>query len=293
MGKPYSKPALTFDQQLTQLEGRGMRIGNRALALDALQRISYYRLSAYWQPFKQPGQPFEPGTTFESALELYEFDRRLRLAVLDAIERVEVLARTRITYTLGHGYGAFAHTTAHSFDSRFGHTDWYTELLKEISRAKENFLEHYKANYIGFPNVPIWMASEVMSLGTLSKLFKGMLTKDQTEVARTWNIHRSVAQSWLHSLSYVRNLCAHHGRLWNRELSIKPVLLKHQPAWSTLNNGRVYTVLCVIRELTRPNPDGEGWKRAIVGLLAEMNGQPRWLTAMGAPADWSTQTFWT
>jgi abortive infection bacteriophage resistance protein len=292
MGKPYTKPALTFAQQLAQLESKGMLVVNRAVALDALRRINYYRLSAYWHPFKQPDGTFEPGTTFERTLELYEYDRRLRLAVLDAIERVEVLARTLITYTLGHGYGAFAHTIASSFDSKFGHTDWHSELSKEIARAKERFLEHYKATYDGFPDVPIWMASEVMSLGTLSKLFKGMLSKDQTAVASTWNVHRSVAQSWLHTLSYVRNLCAHHGRLWNRELAIKPVLPKNQPEWSALHNGRIYSVLCILRLLTTPNPDGDGWKQEVVELLTKMEGTPRWQKAMGVPTNWATQVFW-
>jgi abortive infection bacteriophage resistance protein len=292
MGKPYTKPALTFDQQLAQLEARGMRVGDRDFAINALGRISYYRLSAYWHPFKQPDRTFEPGTNFEEALKLYEFDRRLRLMVLDAIERVEVLVRTRVTYTLGHEYGAFAHTKASSFDSTFKHSDWYNELSKEIARAKETFLEHYGATYDGFPDVPIWMASEVMSLGTLSKMFKGMRHPDQSTVTSSWHVHRHVAQSWLHTLSYVRNVCAHHGRLWNRDLAIKPILPKHQPEWSTLHNRRVYSVLCILRRLTQPNPDGDGWAQEVVGLLTELNAIPRWQRAMGVPANWATQVFW-
>jgi abortive infection bacteriophage resistance protein len=296
MVRPYTKPALTFDQQLAQLEARGMRVGDRNLAIHTLGRISYYRLSAYWHLFKQSDGTFEPGTTFEEALKLYEFDRRLRLTVLDAIERVEVHVRTLITYTLSHGYGAFAHTKASSFASSFRHSDWHNELSKEIARAKEDFLKHYGATYDGFPDVPLWMASEVMSLGTLSKMFKGMRHPDQSTVTASWDVHRQVAQSWLHTLSYVRNVCAHHARLWNRDLAIKPLLPKGQPEWSTLRNGSVYgsvySVLCILRRLTQPNPDGDGWAQEVVGLLSELNALPRWQEEMGVPEDWATQVFW-
>jgi abortive infection bacteriophage resistance protein len=293
MGKPYTKPALTFEQQLAQLESRGMLVGDRARAIEALSRVSYYRLSAYWHPFKKADDNFEQGTTFEQALELYEFDRRLRLVVLDAIERVEILARTVVTYTMGHGYGAFAHTTPSSFDSKFSHSTWHDDLSKEITRAKENFLEHFRSTYDGFPRVPIWMASEVMSLGTLSKMFKGMHTADQQRMARTWGVHQMIAGSWMHSLSYVRNVCAHHGRLWNRELAIKPVLPRRDPEWSTVvNNRRVYAVLCLLRQLTRSAYGGDEWAATVVALLSLLNGKHRWLNAMGADQNWATHTFW-
>ncbi|MCY1029859.1 Abi family protein [Corallococcus sp. BB11-1] len=269
-----------------------MLVANRDHALAALGRISYYRLSAYWYPFRNADSSFEPGTTFEKVLELYEFDRRLRLVVLDAIERVEILARTLITYTMGHGHGAFAHTDPSNFTAGFSHDAWHQELLKEIGRAKEKFLEHFQTNYVGFPNVPIWMASEVMSLGTLSKMFKGMQTKDQQEALKSWNVHQSVAESWLHSLSYVRNVCAHHGRLWNRELAIRPLVPKRATDWPALNNKRIYAILCVLRQLTRSAHGGEAWAGSVRNLLAGMNGKPRWLNSMGVPPQWATQSFW-
>ncbi|MBZ4336586.1 Abi family protein [Corallococcus sp. AS-1-12] len=271
-----------------------MLVADRVRALAALGRISYYRLSAYWYPFKKGDTIFEAGTTFDQALELYEFDRRLRLVVLDAIERVEILARTLITYTFGHAYGAFAHADGANFDvtPRFSHDKWHQELRKEIERAKEKFLEHYQTNYIGFPTVPIWMASEVMSLGTLSRMFQGMRTADQKQVLKSWNVHQSVAGSWLHSLSYVRNVCAHHGRLWNRELAISPLSPKSSPDWPALSNKRIYAILCILRYLTRSAHGGEEWAASVRTLLTEMTGKPRWLNAMGVPANWITHSFW-
>ena len=110
--KQYTKPALTLEQQLSLAQSRGLAVTNRKVALTTLERISYYRLSAYWHPFKKADDTFESGATFEAALALYEYDRRLRLLLLDAIERFEIALRTVVTYTLAHAYGPFAHDDA-------------------------------------------------------------------------------------------------------------------------------------------------------------------------------------
>lgn len=292
MAVPYTKPALTFEDQLAQLEGRGLIVQNRAAALTALNRISYYRLSAYLFPLRTSDTTFEPGAAFETALWLYEFDRRLRLLVLDAVERVGILARTVITYELAHTSHPFAHNEPHHFDPRFDHAKWYQGFLDELNRARERFLEHFRAKYIGYPRVPIWMASEVMSFGTLSVMFKGMTASTQNRVAARLGAHRSVVASWLHSLSYVRNLCAHHGRLWNRELAIKPLIPSGRPDWAPVANNRVYAVLCIARHLTTPCLGGADWLASARTLLGETDGKPRWQRAMGVPVGWQTHAFW-
>jgi abortive infection bacteriophage resistance protein len=112
----YAKPALTFDDQIALLQRRGMTFDDLEAARRTLSHVSYYRLSAYWHPFKQSDDSFRPGTRFEEALRLYEFDRRLRLCILDGIERVEVVARTAVTYALSHALGPFAHTRSEEPD---------------------------------------------------------------------------------------------------------------------------------------------------------------------------------
>lgn len=289
---PYAKPALTFEQQMTLLQQRGVIIDDRAKAITTLGRISYYRLSAYFYPFRDGDEAFRPGTRFDSAVELYEFDRRLRLVVLDAIERIEVLARTRITYELAHACDPFAHATALTFDTQFDHSEWYQGFLEELRRAREDFVAHYRAKYDGFPRVPIWMASELMSFGTLSRMFEGMRRDHQAAVAGAFGVHWRVAGSWLHALSYVRNLCAHHGRLWNRELAIKPRLPSGPPEWSAVNGHRVFGTLCILRHLTRPCHGGEAWATSARALLREMDGKPQLQRAMGMPVGWATHSFW-
>jgi abortive infection bacteriophage resistance protein len=293
MGRPYTKPALTLEQQLDLLERRGLVIGNRAMAQNALERISYYRLSAYWHPFKRQDDTFEPTGTFEQALELYEYDRRLRLLVLDAVERIEVVARTAITYTLAHAHGAFVHENPRSFRPHFKYATWHAGLEKEIVRAKETFLDHFKASYDGFPRIPIWMAFEVMSLGTLSKMFEGMLADDQRAVSHRYGIHQTVLASWLHTLTVVRNVCAHHGRLWNRELGTAPKLPAGDPAWRRIpNNKRVYCIVAILLHLLKDHHGESDWVQQAAALLHEMDGQARWQRAMGLPADWATHPAW-
>jgi abortive infection bacteriophage resistance protein len=290
---PYSKPALTFEQQLDLLQARGLAITDRDAALVALGRISYYRLSAYWYPLRAAGEDrFVPGATFDMVLRLYEFDRRLRLLALDGIERVEVLARTRITYELAHQCDPFAHSHAGHFEGSFDHGRWYQAFIEDLIRASESFLEHYRAKHDGYPRVPIWMASEVMSFGKLSQMFKGMRKEQQTPVAAVLGVHRSVAASWLHSLSYVRNVCAHHGRLWNRELAIKPLIPSGKPEWAPVKNNRMYAILCMLRHLTTPCNGGTAWADGARSLLREMDGEGRWQRAMGVPQGWATHLFW-
>lgn len=301
MAIAYNKPPLTYEQQLTQLESRGMAVRDRPEALRMLSRISYYRLSAYWLPFKKPDDSFVSGASFEQAVALYDYDRRLRLAVLDGIERIEVALRTRLTYHLAHKYGSYAHCEGAHFrptvvrpDGTVGwrHSEWYADVAKEIGRAKERFVEHFRAKYDGFPRMPIWMASELMSLGSLSQLYKGLQPEDQEAIAETVKVHRRVAGSWFHTFTYVRNVCAHHGRLWNRELSIPPEMPKQDKnKWAPVRSKRVYAILCMLRHATM-NEHGETWTNQVRGLLREADPHVDRLGGMGVPHDWAQSDFW-
>ena len=184
---PYRKHALTFDEQLALLQARGLAIGDPADARCWLERVGYYHLSAYWYPFKHDGESLIGGS-FQQVIALYEFDRRLRLLVLDATERIEVELRTAISYQLGHAFGAFAHEDARHFRTDFGdppypsrqrpcltHAGWLSDVRDETSRSREVFVASYRDKYTDFPKLPIWIATEVMSLGTISKLYRAML----------------------------------------------------------------------------------------------------------------------
>ena len=296
----YTKPALTFNEQLQKLKNRGLLIDSDELALFHLRTINYYRLSAYWYPFRKIDQDsvisddFEEGTHLKDVIELYEFDRRLRLHVMDAIERVEVYTRALFAGAIGHKYGAFGHTKATNFYPGFDHDSWLAKLDLVVIEAKEAFVTHYKSKYRGFPALPIWMLTELMSLGSLSHGYKGLKNLDQRIISNQLELHYELLASWLHTLTYVRNICSHHGRLWNRELAIRPRQKKGK-YWefpARLSNDRIFYVLLILRYLLRNVHACDEWKEQMNNLLEPVARYEKWREAMGMPEDWANHPVW-
>ena len=300
MVKAYTKSPLTVEQQLQQLTDRGLIIEDDDFALSQLRTISYYRLSAYWYPFRKIEQggtiadDFEEGTHFDEVMTLYEFDRRLRLLVLDAIERVEVCVRTLFAYQIGRKYGTFGHTESANFHPAFDHAPWLEKLEDETSRSRDVFIIHYKNKYAGFPTLPIWMLTEIMSLGSLSKGYWGLKHGDKKIISNDFTLPHKCLADWLHTLTYIRNLCSHHGRLWNRELSIRPGTMRNRN-WNppvTPRNDRLFYVLLMLRYLLSKTDAGNDWKKQCARLLEPIAQDRRWRAAMGLPEDWTVHPVW-
>jgi len=148
---------------------------------------------------------------------------------------------------LSHGWGAFAHYEPNNFRGNFKHTEWVASLDEEVNRGKETFLAHYKTKYQGFPHLPLWIACEVMSMGSLSLLYNGLLPDPQRRICTDLEIGHYVLSSWMHVIAYLRNICAHHGRLWNRELSIRPLIPNKDTRWTSLglNNEHLFASVAV------------------------------------------------
>ena len=297
----YQKQALRFEDQLALLQQRGLEFDDLDRALSQIRAISYYRLSGYWYPFREKDtdgnltDKFIRGASFENAIELYEFDRELRLLVMSAIERVEVYLRTLIAYHLGHTYGAFGHTEPLNFHPKFDHAKWLKKLDVEATRSKEAFIVHYKNKYKGFPTLPIWMTTEIMSLGSLSFCFKGLSHADKRAISTKLNMHHKRLADWLHQLTYVRNVCAHHSRLWNRALSIRTERSKDD-VWNppiTPSNDRIFYILLTLRHLLVTTEYGDNWCRDCNALLAPIASNNFLRIAMGMPENWREHPIWT
>lgn len=262
----YSKRPLTFEDQLALLKSRGLAVRDDAKALAYLKEISYYRLSAYFLPYQLVKDRFNEGVTFDQVLDTYAFDRELRLLVFDCIERIEVAIRTQMIYSMAvfHGDGHwqddrrhFVKPYVHSFTGK--KVNPYADLQRIIANAKlvknpEVFIKHYQSNYGSPENPPSWMCLELLTIGELSHVYRGLRNNaDKKRIADFFRVHHTVFTSWLHALTYVRNLCAHHSRLWNRDLAIEPnLLLKPAGPWigkGFENNKRVFYFLCVLKYL--------------------------------------------
>ncbi|WBX70349.1 Abi family protein [Tenacibaculum retecalamus] len=230
---PYDKPSLSYQQQIDLLRQRGMEINNPEKTLHLLSHLSYYRLSGYWHTLlKEPKSEhkFKESTTFEQAFKLYCFDRELRLLLTNQIEKIEVSIRAILTYQSSIEFGTFWLSDSNNFNSsvnrRTGnkrYNETIDRIRGEINRSKENFVTDYKEKYIEtLP--PSWITLEVCSFGNLSTIYS--LLKNghiKRKIAQEFKLPDSVFQTWLHSLVYVRNICAHHSRLWNKSLKIQPI----------------------------------------------------------------------
>ena len=291
----YKKRPLTYDQQIDLLESRGLIFQNREKARSILQRISYYRLSAYWIPFQSCKDCFNKDATIEKVVELYNFDRELRTIVFDSLQIVEISIRTFLTYYLSNKYGAFGYADPQKFSTYFkNHQKWLDDLNNELKRSREVFISHYKNKYHGSKYFPIWIVTEVISFGALSQLFAGLRAYDQKEISKHFKAPHIVFKSWLHNLVYVRNICAHHARLWNRSLAIKPKIPKNIPLWHkpyTIPNGKVFSTLSVLYYMMKIIDSGsDNFKKQIKLLFSRYSDIN--LGAMGISDNWDKHEIW-
>ncbi|MHC1728647.1 MAG: Abi family protein [Syntrophobacteraceae bacterium] len=291
----FCKPALDVDAQIKLLNERGLLVTDHAKARHYLRFVGYYRLSGYFRAFyvkssNSNGHTFKPGTTFRDVLNVYIFDRELRLLVMDAIERIEVAFRACLSNTLCIRHGAHWFLEKVHFTDEIMHSKLIEDFKREINRSKEVFIKHYQEAYCHPELPPGWMVVEVIPLGTLSFLFKNLASGQiRKEICRPFQIDHKVIESWLHTLSYLRNICAHHSRLWNRRFSIKPAVLR--PLKQQMRkNDTFYAQAVILYFLMRIIADGSKWQVRLAALLEKHNyiNPP----AMGFPDSWKDDPFW-
>lgn len=316
---PYSKPYKTLEEQRGLLEARGMIIGDSDKAEEYLRRIGYYRLSAYWYPFRtllqrsdggfELNNRFKAGTTFEHATELYAFDKTLRLLTLDAIERIEISVRTEIALAIGI-HDPWAHRDPARLDNRFttprqGFATsksevWLNKLDERTATSKEEFATHFRTKYVG-ENMPIWMAVELLDFGPLSVFLSGMRYSDLKTISASYgNLRPHLIKSWVRSLVVVRNTCAHHSRLWNKPLVDQPALPKpgERPELDHLiqprpGNRRLYAAFAVMQILLKEINPRTKWADRLKAHMATFPQAPNIaLSDAGFPDRWETLPLW-
>ncbi|MDO4905792.1 MAG: Abi family protein [Lautropia sp.] len=318
--KKTPKPWISFDEQLQLLKSRGMQVDDDDAARDYLERIGYYRLSGYWYPMRRidhaesqrqntpiRADDFVPGSRFEDAVRLYVFDKKLRLLALDALERIEMAVRVDVAYTLGKR-NPLAHELPEHLHGEFtkkrnirgknkGRTDyevWRDKYRRQVRLARKNpFVEHHEKTY---GCLPIWAAIEVWDFGMLSRMYSGMKHADRTSIAKTYGIDTSQTFSqWLRSLNFIRNVAAHHSRLWN----INVLELSNVPQdWPPdLNKARPFFYFCLMQRLLQVICPNSGWGKRFQELLSTgfpNTGTPTIsLQDFGTFPGWQTAAPWT
>ncbi|MCG2835570.1 Abi family protein [Photobacterium sp. WH77] len=335
----FTKPAKTLDEQITLLQERGLIIREPDRAKRYLEVISFFRLSSYMRPFQVPhdqAHTFKADAEFKSVVELYAFDRELRLLIMDAIERMEVAVRATLNNHMGTKYQTEQpHSGSHWYlnESLFRRDYNHKRMLSEVescqskaqqelkrdiqkinksnasqavkeahiqNRVRESYPRFYQHSYNEPRLMPSWAMVEELTFGSISHLYQGLAKDaDRKGIAKRFDVPQDVFQSWLHTLNFVRNCCAHHSRLWNRELSISPKV-PHGELWQlpvrlepsmVQPNRRIYVVLLILAHLMRQiSPDSQ-WHNKVKAMVTVIYPNVP-LAPMGFPDDWRTHIFW-
>ena len=295
---PYQKPWLSHADQVAKLVARGLTVADSAVAERFLFHVNYYRFSGYCLAFEQPRHAFPQGVTFEDIAGAYAFDVALRDLLTEALEVIEIDVRAWLAYHFGQAHGAFGHTDPANFFGRFDHADLMERLHEEADRSSELFIKHFRAKYAEYPDLPVWMLTEVMSFGTLTRMFRGMDRRDQQAVSSRYGLQAVAFGTILLHLVYVRNLCAHHSRLWDRAWSMKATLPQGK-MWQPPvmpGNDRLFSTVCLIQHLLNRCPAigtfAADWRGRLHPLLKAPPNTPQALAFMGMPADWDQHPVW-
>lgn len=298
------KPAITYRDQLKILQDRGLTVTDEPFALHCLEHHNYYRLSAYRFPFCDPSDPdqFKPNTSFRQIWDLYHFDRTLRLLVLEAVKRVEISARSRLAYVIGHELGPQEYLVAENFKNMSIHARTLQRLETEIKRnRREPFIKHHLENLqMTWP--PVWVLVEIASFGAVSSLL-GQLSPPKLRqlVADTYQMDEKTFCSLFHHLSVLRNTAAHHSRIWNRRFAITFQLPRKKPGDLYQNfhisesakcqrESKIYNTLVLLVHLMQTIEPTSHWASRLADHIRSL--APALVPDMGFPDDWTERPIW-
>lgn len=280
------------------LKQRGLIINDEDTALKQLASISYFRLANYWKTFEtdETTHALANGTRLEDIIALYTFDKELRSLIFTAIQDIEIALRTRIIHFFSMAHGAFWFMDASQFNSRSIFQTCLDNIKAELDRSKEDFLQEHFAKY-DTPNMPpVWKTLEVVSFGTLSKLYQNMKDVEvKKQVAKSVGLLQyTYLESWMRSLAVLRNCCAHHARVWNRRYPAMPQLPQRLPlAWIDTQHVRpmkLYAQLCTLLYLEHSITPNSQIKERLLKLLSDYPAVS--LKQMGFPRAWQTHSIW-
>lgn len=305
MPTQYSKPPLKYPELLSLLKSRGLAVENDAKALHLLEHIGYYRLSGYWYSLlKTPktDHQFKDGASFDNAFRLYCFDRELRQLVLAEIEKIEVAVKSQMIHVLSHAFGPTWYTDSSRFNNHKNkHTITLNKLRDDFRQSRDDFVDAFKSNYTDY-EPPCWIIMEVAPFGRISSLYKDLRGgRSKRAIADHFGLDDSTLASWLHCLVYLRNICAHHSRFWNRNLGITPQFpQKPGKTWLTyttgissptgLKNERAFFVLSMILYFLQTVNPKNTFSQKLKSLLDKYPNID--VKAMGFPGGWEDELLW-
>ena len=285
MEKKEQQRATTVQEQICNLKDLGLQFDDTDKAKDVLSRVSYYRLiKAYAIEYKKNDGTFVENTKFKDILKLYEFDAALRHILSPNIEMIEIHLRAAIANYIGVKYGPLAYLDQSIIQS----TEYYEDLMNNIHDMVEKnsnspIVRNFRTNYKD-GNLPIYALVEICSFGDISKLFKILKNADKKEIATSFGVGYTYLESWMETLVFVRNVCAHYGRLYNARIKKRPKLYK-QYYQAGVANGMVFAVILCIKHLL----DEKQRCRFLDDIsehICQMNDEGIDISRIGAKKEW-------
>jgi len=294
----YSKQCTLPTDLIPLLESRGLYISDKQKAIDYLSTIGYYRLSAYCFPLlKDPKTEhiYKNGATFELVMNMYRFDRKLRVLLFNEIEKIEVAMRSAMNnWVTDELNDVFWMTEAQYFNNHSGFSKTLGMIQSELGRTKEDFISHFRNKYAN-PYPPAWMISEIIPLGVLCSIYNNIKsTRIRKKIAHIFGLPFPVFSSWILALANLRNVCCHHNRTWNKDHLVIPTDLQSPDfPWidsSTTDMKRIYYRICIIKYLLFSVSPNNTFTQKLKSLLAEFPTID--VRAMGFPSNWQAEPLW-
>ncbi len=293
----YPKKILSIPQQIQSYIDAGMEITSYAEVEKALKSVGFYRLRGYsFNLYDNAVKKYIPGTKFEDVFNLYQFDEKLSVLIFSAITKIEVALRVRLAEALLiHGEPLILQDSS-IFKDKKQYWQNMSAISSEISRSNDVFIKHNFDNHDG--EVPVWAAVEVLSFGTLSKIIKNLKTgtgstysilatnyQYQSEKGIQVTPSKKMFSSWVQSVSVLRNMCAHHSRIYNRTIHTAPEILNTDKVMPASAHNGLYQILLAMKYLRSSNED---WTIFVdeFDKLIQKNNSIISLTAMNLPIDW-------
>lgn len=221
------KPFLSVEQQLQKLRDNGLTLTDEDLALarPLLHDHNYYRLSGYFRYFQinpaAGNNRFEASAKFGDIRDAYLFDQQLARKLYEGLAEFEVVFRSQLAYLMGQSSGPTGYLFEETYEYRKGARNTLLKRIEQdLDQSTERFVKHYQNR--GEP-MPVWAAVEALSLGTTSKMY-GLI--DDVEgvlkpLATRFDLKHHHAARVFRAMTVLRNVCAHHGRIWNRSHGVE------------------------------------------------------------------------
>jgi abortive infection bacteriophage resistance protein len=260
----FNKPAMSVNQHIALLLKRGLIIKKEWKAKEYLSHISYYRLSGYLRFFyKDDDHNFQKGTTFDNVFDIYSFDRKLKILLLDILERIEISFKANMINILSEEHGPHWFLEPSNFTSPQAANNTFKIIEEEIAKNKKHnlFIKHYNNKYKSPKYPPSRMLFEILPFGRVGSIYQSLSRTNKNKIAKVYGINLYTASSRVDCLSYLRNLCAHSTRIWNRRMVKKVNIQWHDSFFSRDTNGDIiidklypYIVIIIIL-LKKISPD--------------------------------------